>query len=155
MAYLNLQSYDLDDPFMRKVKGIYRKTWLSNQLIERTARQLVQTLGVDVVLLKGLALTLRYYQSHGARPMEDFDVLVRLSDLERVIDALAGGGGSQLIRYRRCVHPISMASITGIPNSRTSTYIGCRSRKPAVSPVRVIFGTMCGNFHLGSPTPIC
>ena len=92
LAYVNLQGYELQDPFIGKMKGIYRRSWLTNRLIEKETREIVAALGVDTLVLKGLALTIQYYEDFGSRPMEDSDVLVRLPDLELVFARLAERG---------------------------------------------------------------
>jgi hypothetical protein len=52
----------------------------------------LQRVGISCVLLKGMAVAIRYYGSLGARGMGDVDLLVRPDDLTRTVDELARAG---------------------------------------------------------------
>jgi Uncharacterised nucleotidyltransferase len=59
--------------------GVYRQTWVQNQLLFARAKQVVRLLegkGIPTVLLKGAALTAGVYSDAGVRPMVDVDILV-------------------------------------------------------------------------------
>ena len=64
---------------IERLKGIYRKSWVQNQHHLRHASELVGRLAdqdIDSLLLKGLPLSLLYYDDLAARPMGDVDLLV-------------------------------------------------------------------------------
>lgn len=63
-----------------RLKGLYRKSWVQNQHHVHHASELVGRLaaeGIDTLLLKGLPVSLLYYDDLGARPMGDVDLLIR------------------------------------------------------------------------------
>jgi hypothetical protein len=96
-AYRNLSQLAMDDPELERLKGIYRHAWSRNQLIFRagaTAISVLHDAGIDVMALKGAALSISAYRDRGARQMVDFDLLV---PRERVLDAIAAlrAGGFQ------------------------------------------------------------
>ncbi|MGB7977707.1 MAG: nucleotidyltransferase family protein [Chlamydiales bacterium] len=69
-----------DDPIFEKCKGIYRRTWVENQLLWKhilsTLIQLRNAGISQIVLLKGMAMILRYYRDFGARVIGDVDILI-------------------------------------------------------------------------------
>jgi hypothetical protein len=75
----NLESQGISDPFLTLCRGVYRHTWVRNQIQLRQAGELLQALhgeGINAMMLKGGALALAYYANPGLRPFEDIDVLV-------------------------------------------------------------------------------
>jgi hypothetical protein len=79
LLYHNLQSLQVQDPIMMKLKGVYRLTWYKNQMLFHTIAGLLrafQNAGIETMVLKGAALTFLCYKDYGLRPMNDFDVLV-------------------------------------------------------------------------------
>jgi hypothetical protein len=82
-SLLPLISRNIDlkhEPLFQRCKGVYRHIWVSNRIHwERILLVLTQLQkeGVDqIVLLKGMAMTLQYYRDFGVRPMGDIDILV-------------------------------------------------------------------------------
>jgi len=76
-------------------KERYLHTWGENLRFYHGVLPLLQAfeqVGIDAVVLKGLALIARFYRDPGLRPMADVDVLVSSTDVERV-SAIAGGLG--------------------------------------------------------------
>jgi hypothetical protein len=77
--YRNLVEHDVSDPWLGKLKGIYRYAWSRNQLmLGATVRVLTafRAAGIETLVLKGVALAALHYRDRGARPMDDIDVLV-------------------------------------------------------------------------------
>ncbi len=77
--YRNLQAQHVDDPFLPKLRGIYRRFWYENQVRFRAAEALLrafQQSGIETMLIKGAALIPLYYRDSGARPMNDVDIVV-------------------------------------------------------------------------------
>lgn len=93
LLFKNLQKQNIKDPIMQKYKGVYRLTWLKNQLLFRDVAKLINAfneVGIATMILKGGALVIQYYRDLGLRPMDDFDLLVRPQDVQRAIDLLTG-----------------------------------------------------------------
>jgi hypothetical protein len=79
LLYKNLRRHGVTDPFMHKLKGIYRLAWYKNQTRFRDIEEVLRTFheaGIQTMLLKGAALTLLHYKDNGVRPMVDVDILV-------------------------------------------------------------------------------
>lgn len=93
--YRNLAAQGVSDPDMARYKSVYRYVWVENQLRARQAQILLSLLeraGIEVMLLKGLALASIYYDDPGLRPMGDMDFLVRPEQAEAAGRVLADGG---------------------------------------------------------------
>jgi putative nucleotidyltransferase-like protein len=74
-----LKALDIRTPVLPRLRGLYRKTWTLNQiLLDRTAGivRVLDEAGIPSVILKGCAISLRYFGDVGLRPMGDIDVLV-------------------------------------------------------------------------------
>jgi hypothetical protein len=70
------------------LRGILRRSWYENQLVVHGTLPAVDALhdaGIDVIVMKGGALSVLAYPSVGARPMDDLDLLV---PEDRAVDAL-------------------------------------------------------------------
>jgi hypothetical protein len=79
----------------RVVQGVYRRSWVRNQLLFAQAGRAIEALeqaGIRTLLLKGVALSLLHYRDAGLRPMEDADVLVRPGDMAGAVAILRGLG---------------------------------------------------------------
>ena len=77
------------------LRGIYRFHWAKNQLLARSAELAVCRLregGVEVIVLKGLALALLDYRDLGLRPMADFDILVKPAQRDLAVEILQRHG---------------------------------------------------------------
>jgi len=73
------------------LRGLYRYHWTRNQLLNRTAAAILGALqgaGVETLVLKGLALAHLVYRDLGARPMNDFDVLIHPQQREQAVTIL-------------------------------------------------------------------
>jgi len=91
LLYQNLTLHDIKHPFLAKMKGVYRYTWSQNQVLLAQLSIVLDTFsqaGIKTMILKGAALVNLYYKNYGLRPMSDFDVFVRKSDLPEVIKIL-------------------------------------------------------------------
>lgn len=79
--YRNLRAAGVADADVAPaVKQMARSLWIRTELLLREAAATVTLLrgrGIDTVLLKGAALVAGGYLDAGARPMSDFDLLVR------------------------------------------------------------------------------
>jgi hypothetical protein len=110
-AFRPLRALGADDPMLTLAGGAYRRAWYLNQLALRRAAAVVATLQaaqIEVLVLKGAALSLLHYRDLGARPMDDVDLLVRPEALDRAVTALrplgwgvlaSQGAGTGPLRY--------------------------------------------------------
>jgi hypothetical protein len=88
MVYTNLRRHMPDEPRLKMLQGLHRRTWYENQMRFRACRAMFETFagsGIDMLLLKGYPLAAQYYRDLGARPMADIDVLV---PRQRAMDAI-------------------------------------------------------------------
>lgn len=79
LVYRNLHNLGYDDPYMGRMKGIYRRTWAENQKNFQHIPGLItafRAAGIPLLLLKGSALLLLCYRDFGLRAMGDFDLAV-------------------------------------------------------------------------------
>jgi hypothetical protein len=111
LLWFNLLANGIDDPWLPRIKGVYRHAWFSNQLRVkrlRTVEQVLADAGVELMVLKGIALAFASYPNPGLRPMDDMDLLVRPSDARRALDALGRAGWRAAVahpeRVLRVVH---------------------------------------------------
>lgn len=81
----------VEEPLRALLKEHQRRCWLLNQVRLRHATGLLAALadaGIDVLVLKGLALSLRFYDDLSVRPMGDVDLLVRPAQVRRAVRLL-------------------------------------------------------------------
>jgi hypothetical protein len=93
--YRNLLHEGVTGPALGRLKGIYRQTWYRNQLVFRDMARILPDLhaaGIPTLVVKGAALILRYHGDHGARPMDDFDIVVPADRAARALDLLQRRG---------------------------------------------------------------
>jgi hypothetical protein len=96
--YQNLLSHDLEDTHMARLKGIYRRTWYSNQLQIKQLELMLKALnemGIEVIILGDAALS-AYYRNRGVRQISGFNLLVALQNLEQAISVLESLGWSSI-----------------------------------------------------------
>jgi hypothetical protein len=78
-----------------RIKGVYRRTWYSNQLVLARASVLVQSLAarqIPAMVIKGAPLALCDYGDPGQRPMDDVDLVVPFAAAHQAVDALWEAG---------------------------------------------------------------
>jgi hypothetical protein len=113
LLYQNMRRLDCRDSLLGRLKGVYRLTWYENNLLFNETEPLVAELerqGIATMLIKGAALTLRYYGNLAVRPMADLDIVVRPADAHRAMAILAGQGWTRTatasdddLRYRHAM----------------------------------------------------
>ena len=89
LLYDRLRAQEIDHAILPVLKGVKRHTWYNNRMLFHQAREVVRHLtnaGINVMAIKGAALTISYYRDYGARPMEDLDLMVPVTS---AVDALA------------------------------------------------------------------
>jgi len=95
LLWKNLVEHKIDDPLMQYMKGFYKLTWYKNTTLIKHVSSLVNTfndLGIETVLLKGLALMALYYKDSGVRPMGDADILVRSENISMAMVTVIKNG---------------------------------------------------------------
>jgi Uncharacterised nucleotidyltransferase len=81
-----LAARGVDEPELPRLKGVYQFSWYRNQLLFAEGGALLAALegaGVSTMVLRGAAMSVAHYRDTGVRPMNDLDVLVRASELDR------------------------------------------------------------------------
>ncbi|MBN8822210.1 MULTISPECIES: nucleotidyltransferase family protein [unclassified Spirosoma] len=89
LVYRNLEKSG--DPLVVHLRGIYRYTWMSNQRFVLKMSQVIEVLhqnGIDTIALKGIPLSLLYYEDMGVRLMYDLDVLIPTAQADLAIQTL-------------------------------------------------------------------
>jgi hypothetical protein len=89
LVYQNLVGQSAAAPLMSKLKGIYRRTWLENQLCLQQIVPFIAELGkrgITPMVLDDLTSLLRLYDGQGARHIYSVDLLVRHKDLQSLFD---------------------------------------------------------------------
>ena len=111
LIYRNLTRGGGEDPVLPRLKGIYRKTWVANNLlVERTKEtgEALRTGRIPALFVEGAVIAERFYPELGLRPTSSVDVLVEDPDCTRALVQLADTGwrerpgsvkGSGAIRY--------------------------------------------------------
>jgi len=95
LLYFNLVKNDINDPIINRYKGTLRKTWYKNQLLIselKTLLTIFQQAGIKTIVLKGMALILKYYPNYGLRPMNDIDVMVPVNQIPEALLVLEKEG---------------------------------------------------------------
>jgi hypothetical protein len=95
LVYRRLSHLEFEDADTGRLKGLYRHTWYRNQVRfhwAAGAAEVLREAGVEVMLLKGAALSTVHYRDGGLRPMDDVDVLVRTERAPAALEALARAG---------------------------------------------------------------
>jgi hypothetical protein len=78
-----------------KLAGVYRRSWCEVQLQLKCGERIVgllQDQGIAVLVSKGLALSVCYYDSPAMRPMSDLDLVVPRAQARHALDILAAAG---------------------------------------------------------------
>ncbi len=92
MVYYNLRGRVSEDKFFNICKGNYRRTWLINRTLFNSSLPPLRAIAeenINIMLLKGASLVLRYYDDVGMRPMGDFDFLVPTKDRKKAFKILS------------------------------------------------------------------
>jgi len=95
LLYRSLAAAGVEDPWLGRLKGVYRRTWYGNQMLLRRAGEalaLLGAVGVDAVVLGGASVGLLHYREVGARPMSDTSLAVPPAALGRARAVLSGAG---------------------------------------------------------------
>lgn len=91
LLYHNLHPLGIEDPILTKAKGIYRFMLAKNHMMFHRAVPILKALqekGIEIIFLKGAALTLLYYKNFALRPQLDIDFLVKPEKAEEAFETL-------------------------------------------------------------------
>lgn len=80
-----LSELGIAHPWAGRLRGIHKNRWFLNQLLLRAVFPVVDAFesnGIDVLLIKGVAMTPYYDNDLGLRPMQDVDLVVDIGRLE-------------------------------------------------------------------------
>jgi len=108
LVYRNLEQ--TQDALLPALREAYRNTWMRNQKLLHRAQQVVSACneaGIPNMLLKGIPMSLHYYNDMGVRPMGDIDVLVPWQKVEQAILVLKKFGNQPdpvEYKYRQLIH---------------------------------------------------
>jgi len=89
--YPTLSKYQVDDPHIARLKGVYRRTWYGNQLLIKPLSAVLQALAaanVEVLVLGEMALLANCYADYGERAIAQFDLLVSPAAMPEAVTAL-------------------------------------------------------------------
>jgi hypothetical protein len=90
--YRRLEQWQLDDPALPRLKGLYRHSWYRNQMLLVELSRIVSSLeaaDVRFVVGGGALLMAGFYDEPGLRPTDRIDVIVDPRQLSRARAALA------------------------------------------------------------------
>lgn len=87
------QGVRADHPDLGRYKGLHRKAWYENAAALAQAASVLTELssaGIPTLVLKGTALSSRYYPAGGLRPVGDADILVPVAHAPAALRLLLG-----------------------------------------------------------------
>lgn len=117
LLYKNLLNLGVEDTSIDVIKHFYRVTEVKTNFLFNIARKPIQILkeeGIQTMLLKGAALSKRYYQDPGLRPMLDVDVLVPPHQANAAITILKDLGWKS---NRRLQKPLEEPYLSYMPSA--------------------------------------
>lgn len=96
LMYAALKDSDVCPPaVLEQLKSAYYEVTRYNLLLGRVLAEILRALhaaGVEVIVLKGMALMESLYRNPGLRPVTDMDILIRAADVPAALEALQGLG---------------------------------------------------------------
>jgi len=91
LVFSAFQTMQAENPYHARMKGIYRYVSFKHALLFAKGRMIFQQLtqeGIEFILFKGAALTLKYYHNKAVRMMDDMDFLIHDKDVLRAEEIL-------------------------------------------------------------------
>lgn len=106
-----------EDPDLPRLKGIYRNSWVRNNLMVEALAQVHDALGeagVEAVMIGSLAAATRYYPELALRPTPTLELVVAREDLVAAVRALGRLGWSAAAPVHASTpEPVGMANPAG------------------------------------------
>jgi Uncharacterised nucleotidyltransferase len=97
LLYERLRDKPTTEPFLPRLKGVYRYVWYRNQVAMKALLEMLALLrgaGIEAIVFGGAALVARYYRSLGVRPIDEAAVLVRPHQRQDATTVLMQAGWS-------------------------------------------------------------
>jgi len=91
LLYMNLQRMGIQDTLLTQFKGVYRRCWVSNNLLFKNAASFIRLLhasNISTMIFKGAGLILLLDLNLALRPMDDMDILIPQESVSQVITFL-------------------------------------------------------------------
>jgi len=113
LLYKNLKDLEVDGSKLGRIKGVYKHTWMRNQLVFLDIEPVIIALhdaGIEIMLLKDMALSIHIYDDFGMGPMVDNGILVPRADTQEAIEILCALGWNPEFNYVRGDLPIAHAA---------------------------------------------
>ena len=104
LLYRRLADWQLDDPVVARLKGLYRHTWYRNNVLLERLREVFETAAaakIDVLLAGEPRLLLRDYGDVGLRPSSRIDLLARPDDAASLAHMLGPRGWTTVAGHGR------------------------------------------------------
>ncbi len=98
IIWRNLSGKLSSDEDAKRLRGVYKRTWLKNHAFLHAMTSLAGDLeraGIPMLVVKGLPQAFSYYADAGQRVMNDMDLLVRPNDATAVAGIMARRGYCQ------------------------------------------------------------
>jgi Uncharacterised nucleotidyltransferase len=124
LLYRSLSAQEVVDVHMGRLKGVYRRTWVENQVLFQVLSAIFQSFkekGIKTLLLKDAALNLHYYLDNGLRMIPNVELLIHPSDALMGINLLQNIGWKAIGKIPQDILPFSQAM--GFKNSSNQFFI--------------------------------
>jgi Uncharacterised nucleotidyltransferase len=98
LIYGNLSEAGQDDVDLQRLKGIYRRTWVKNNLLLARTKAIGEALAeiqIRAEFIEGVAIATRFYRELGLRPTSMIDVLVDAIDGQEAVAVLKRAGWTE------------------------------------------------------------
>jgi hypothetical protein len=95
LLYKNLTNQGYKHPVIQKLSGYYKYVWYRNNLLKAKLAAVLsdfQSIGVDLMVLKGTVQIEKYYPDYGMRPTIDLDLAIRPADMTKATYMLVSKG---------------------------------------------------------------
>jgi hypothetical protein len=117
LVYRTLESAGIDDPLLSRLKGIYRSTWVRNNVVVQRLAETASALadaGSAAVLVGSIGCALRYYPALGLRPTGYVTFVVEEDALLDTVLALGRAGWTaQGLPRATPAEPLALRDSTG------------------------------------------
>ncbi|MGV6826279.1 MAG: nucleotidyltransferase domain-containing protein [bacterium] len=101
IIYQRLSQIQSVVPELERLKGLYRYSWYKNQMMLNATLPILRHLhgsAIPIMLLKGGALSSRYYSSSATRFMHDLDILIPIEKAKQAVQVLLTEGWQPIRR---------------------------------------------------------
>jgi hypothetical protein len=95
LVYRVLRARGTDETRLEHLKGVYRSTWVKNNLLAQRLAEAVtalETAGIEHRLIGGLSSAVRFYPEHGFRPTPTLELLVAPTAIGTAVRRLTSRG---------------------------------------------------------------